>query len=99
MESPILDGLRPRIQLTHGWVLNAVVGLTPEQLDRRFGPTAPPLGWHLWHVARWADRFQASFTPRGDGNTSEPSNPNRDIWHIEELAATWKLDPGKLGVL
>ncbi|MCC6455810.1 MAG: DinB family protein [Caldilineaceae bacterium] len=99
MESPVLDVLRPRIQLTHGWVLNAVVGLTTQQLDHRFGPTSPPLGWHLWHVARWADRLQASFTPRGDGNSAEPSDPNRDIWHIEGLAAQWKLDPAKLGVL
>jgi uncharacterized damage-inducible protein DinB len=98
MEAPILDEVRPYIQQTHAWVLNAVVGLTTEQLAQRFGPTSPPLGWLLWHLARSADRFQASFSPRGDNNSNEPSNPNRDLWHIEGMAAKWKLDPAKLGM-
>ena len=98
MESPILDTLRPYVQLTHGWALNALIGLSTEQLSHRGGPTSPPLAWHLWHLARWADRLQASFAPRGDGSHNEPSNPNRDIWHIEELATKWKLDPATLGI-
>jgi len=80
-------------------VLEAVVGLSTEQLHHRSGPTSPPLAWYLWHLARSADRFQASFSPRGDGNSHEPANPNRDIWHVEGMAAKWKLDPAKLGIL
>lgn len=99
MESPNLDPVRGYIEAAHRWTLDAVADLTPEQLTYHFGPTSPPLAWYLWHLARSADRFQASFSPRGDGNRNEPANPNRDLWHIEGIAAKWKLDPAKLGIL
>jgi len=99
MDNIVFDTLVQRLGMVNAHLLKVTQELTEEQFLRRPSPTAPPIGWHLWHIARWADRFQASFPKRGDGNTTEPSDPNRDIWHIENLAARWDLDPGTLGAL
>lgn len=64
--------------------------LTPAQFAEAPGETAPPAGWHLWHVVRWADRFQAGL--------ASPGAP-AEIWTSEKLAAAWGLDPEALGVL
>jgi hypothetical protein len=66
------------------------VNLTEEQFTRAPGETAPPIGWHLWHVARWGDRFQATL-----------ANPDalNEIWVSEHLPEACGLDPEELGVL
>ena len=40
----------------HRALLKFAEGLTDEQLARQPSPAAPPIGWHIFHVARWADR-------------------------------------------
>lgn len=87
-----------RIQMAHRWILQAAERLTEEELCQHFGPTAPPIGWHLWHIARWTDRVQASL-PRDESITSVHPDPNRGIWEQEQLASAWKLDSGSLGTL
>ena len=64
--------------------------LTEAQFARVPGDTAPPMGWHLWHVARWGDRFQATLA-----NQDAPA----EIWVSERLAEACGLDPDELGVL
>jgi DinB superfamily len=49
-----------RISQMHGWLLKVTSDLPREGLVRRFAPTVPPIGWHLWHIARWTDRLQAT---------------------------------------
>jgi len=56
------------------------------------GPTAPPIGWHLWHMARWIDRLQARLATLTDG-AEDP-----EIWYRDNLAQQWALEPGTLGV-
>jgi hypothetical protein len=87
-----------RIQMAHTWIRQATEKLSEEELCQRFGPTAPPIGWHLWHIARWADRVQASL-PRANADPNDPPNPNRGIWEREQLAQRWDLDPASLGTL
>jgi hypothetical protein len=36
-------------------LLDAVAGLTDEQVLRRPGGTLPSIAFHLWHTARWLD--------------------------------------------
>ena len=67
-----------------------VDSLTEEQFSRAPGETAPPIGWHLWHIARWGDRFQATFIDR----EAPP-----EIWTTEHLAEARGLEPTELGVL
>ena len=44
------------IHWLHEALLRVTEELTPEQFCWLPGPEAPPIGWHLWHIARWADR-------------------------------------------
>jgi uncharacterized damage-inducible protein DinB len=99
MDSVVFQSLVQRLHMVNSNLLKVTQDLADEQLCKRPGLTAPPIGWHLWHISRWADRFQASFPKRGDNYSGEPSNPNRDLWHIENLAAQWDLSPTTLGVL
>jgi hypothetical protein len=87
-----------RIKMAHSWILQATERLTEDELCHRFGPTAPPIGWHLWHIARWADRVQASL-PRPDVEPNTPADPNWGIWEQEKIANLWDLDPATLGTL
>jgi hypothetical protein len=81
-----------RILLTHQWILEATKSLSQDQFSRVLGNNAPPVGWHLWHIARFADRLQASFNPpEGDAGT--------EIWQDEIFVEKWNLIPDQLGVL
>ena len=99
MDSTVFQTLVQRLHNVNSNLLKVTQDLSFEQLCKRPSLTAPPIGWHLWHISRWSDRFQASFPKRGDGLSKEYSNPNRDLWHIENLAAQWDLSPTTLGVL
>jgi hypothetical protein len=60
--------------------------------------TAPPIGWHVFHIARWADRLQASLPNRLPEDSHQSELP-RQIWLVEEVANGWGVDPGSLGWL
>ena len=88
-----------RVQMTHGWILKITEDLTDEQLAWRLSQTGPPpIGWHLWHISRWADRLQASF-PSERPEANRHADPNQGIWETEGLAAQWGLNPDLLGLL
>jgi hypothetical protein len=97
MRDTASDEIISRIQWTHQILLDATTSLTEEQFYWRPSPTAPPIGWHLWHIGRWADRVQASL-PRSDGSDSV-RDPNNGIWEQEHFAADWDLEPANLGLL
>ena len=65
-----------------------------ERSAARPAATAPSIGFHLWHTARWADLFQARFP------TFAPSlarlGPKEEIWVRDRVAARWGLE-GELG--
>jgi hypothetical protein len=87
-----------RIKMAHAWILQATEKLTEDELCQSFAFTAPPIGWHLWHIARWADRVQASL-PRQSDTTDHRPDPNQGVWQQERLAERWDLDPATLGTL
>jgi hypothetical protein len=93
----IVNAVVGRIKWTHHGLISVTEDLTGQQISQQPSPIAPPIGWHLFHVARWADRLQVSFsiTP-----TIEDSQPGRrgEIWRVEGLAAQWGLDPESLGL-
>ncbi len=90
MHDEAATALVQRVHMTHGWILKITEELTDEQLSWRLIQTGPPaIGWHLWHISRWADRLQASFH----------SKPDQGIWETEDLAVKWGLDPSVLGLL
>ncbi len=98
MQDAADNAIITRIIMAHALLLKATEPLDETDFSRRFGATAPPIGWHLWHVARWADRVQASLPRASDAEDHQP-NPNNGLWEQEGLAAEWDLDPGTLGTL
>jgi hypothetical protein len=98
MMEPMATVVVQRIQQTHGWLLKVTVDLPDEDVARRFVATAPPIGWHLWHIARWADRLQASF-PNQPFARERLWEPDRQIWFRDRLSSRWGLAPTTLGDL
>jgi hypothetical protein len=72
--------------------------LTASQLAQQPSKTAPPIGWHLWHASRWADRLQASFSADAT-EFDRPSNFCGEIWITENYVTQWGLNSETLGLL
>ena len=76
----------------HEAILQVTDDLTFEQFTWLPGPEAPPIGWHLWHIARWADRVQTAMPERNGVHRQQ-------IWEANELTRRYELDPTTLGVV
>ena len=98
MSDGITSLIVQRIHQTHQWLLDVTSELTEEELVWVPSHTAPPVRWHFWHISRWADRLQASFLADVAEYGQQP-DPNKGIWQVEGLAASWGLDPDTLGWL
>jgi hypothetical protein len=98
MTEPMAAAVIQRISQTHGRLLKVTSDLPGEGLVRRFAPTAPPIGWHLWHIARWADRLQGTF-PNRSFEATRRWDTGRQIWFRERLGVRWGLEPSALGIL
>lgn len=81
----VAELLAKRFCLTHRWILEATDAVDDAALRRSHGPHAPPIGFHVWHVARWADRVQSRL--HGDV----------EVWHRDGVARLWGLGEGELG--
>jgi uncharacterized damage-inducible protein DinB len=81
----VLEHLRLEGEEAHRRVLTLVDDLNDEQLRRRPGPSAPSIGFHFWHLARWAD-YDAQLI---DGRAQ--------VWHQRGLALQWGMQPAGLG--
>lgn len=81
-----------RVQLAHSWLVHAGESISAADFAHVFSPDAPPIGWHLWHMARFADRLQAKLSQLegGDGRS--------EIWERENIPALWEVAPERLGV-
>jgi hypothetical protein len=82
----IMTELAGRYRLNHENVLDLVKGLTDAQIAWSPNPTTPSIGFHIWHMARWADYLQELFNGRGS-----------QLWERGKLAARWKFDAHSLG--
>jgi hypothetical protein len=85
-----------RTATTHGRLLQGTDDLTEEQCTRWPAPTAPSMAWHLWHVARWADRYQALLPVMAAGS-DPPPEPGRELWDVDALASRWGVDVASTG--
>lgn len=98
MSDILIQQFLERIRMTHQMMLKVTVKLSDKQLLWQPNEAAPSIGWHLWHVARWADRLQASF-PNGLPSGRTVPDPNYGLWEAESLANAWELDISRLGIL
>ena len=86
MSDSIMNTIAGYYRLTHEQVLRLVDRLDEHQIAWRPNRTTLSIGFHVWHLARWADYLQEMIT--GDGQ----------IWEAEELAARWGLGGAGLGM-
>jgi hypothetical protein len=79
------------IARVHGWLVATAGDLSDTQLTWRAGPMAPPIGFHLWHVSRLADRLQAKLPEmRGTGL-------GREVWEADGYADQWLVGSDRMG--
>lgn len=88
--------LTDRVTTAHALLVKITAELGERDLFQSGGRTAPCIGWHLWHIARWADVMQASL-PEATPTLAERLGSRPQLWHARRLAATWGLDPQALG--
>jgi DinB superfamily len=67
-------------------MLDLVAGLTDEQIVWTPNETTPSIGFHIWHLARWADYLQEIINGLGS-----------QLWEKEGLAARWDMETESLG--
>ena len=78
--------------LVHSWLIRAGDSVSASQFVKVFSPDAPPIGWHLWHMARFADRLQAKL-----GEITK-EKVGHEVWESHDLINVWGLNSTKLGV-
>lgn len=86
MSTGIMAELAERYRVNQHSLLALVSGLTDEQLAWSPNTTTPSAGFHVWHLARWADYLQAIINGRGS-----------QVWERQGLAAQWTLAAHGLG--
>jgi uncharacterized damage-inducible protein DinB len=96
MSGPITLILLERQQKTHRRLLEIVEDLSEAQLNWRQSLYTPSIGFHLWHMARWADRLQAAL-PSMLLAPAQPNHPAREIWELDELVRRWEWQTTVLG--
>ncbi len=78
--------LATRYRQNHESLIELISGLTDQQIAWTPNDTTPSVGFHVWHMARWADYLQELFNGRGS-----------QIWEKEGLADQWNMATQSLG--
>ena len=86
MSESIMAEISARYRATQDDLLELVDGLTDEQIVWTPNETTPSIGFHIWHLARWADYLQEMINGRGS-----------QLWEKEGLAARWDMETASLG--
>jgi len=81
-----MSELCARYQMNQNNLLELVSGLTDAQIAWMPNATTPSIGFHVWHLARWADYLQEIINGRG-----------AQIWETEQLVARWNMATQSLG--
>ena len=84
--------LKERIYMVHDWLIRAGEVVSAEEFVHTFSPDAPPIGWHLWHIARFADRLQHKLAEMLDGPSAS------EIWYQDNVSQKWNISANRLGV-
>lgn len=69
----------------HRTVIQAIEGLTDEQLHQQPSPDTNPVGWLAWHMSRWKDQFAA----RAIGE--------EQVWITQDWPARFGVEPERTG--
>src|SRR5438132_2886881 len=83
--------------LAHKRSLKVVEDLTDEQFGQSLHPSVHSVGWQLWHIARWDDRF-AEILLENLPELSSEHRPARQLWKEESIGERWGFPAGKMGL-
>lgn len=86
MSHTIMAELHDRYRLNQSNLLELLDGLSDAQIAWTPNDTTPCVGFHVWHMARWADYLQEMINGRGS-----------QVWEREGLAARWGMATQSLG--
>ncbi len=92
MSNDTFHWIKHRIFMAHEMLIGAGETIDENQFAHVFSAEAPPIGWHLWHMARFADRLQSKLSTELSGS------PENELWYQKELSKIWRVDPATLGV-
>ncbi len=92
MSRVIASQISERMRQIDEQLLSALRESNDDQLTWSERPTAPSIGFHLWHIARWADRNQVLLF--SDKDSSETAT---EVWESKMVASHWGLDSTSLG--
>lgn len=83
--------------LAHERTLKLVEDLTDEQFSKPLHPSVHSIGWQLWHIARWDDRF-AEILLENLPALAREHGPARQVWKSESIGERWGFPVGTLGL-
>jgi uncharacterized damage-inducible protein DinB len=83
--------------LAHGRTLKVVDDLTNEQFAKPLHPSVHSIGWQLWHIARWDDRF-AEILLENLPELAREHGAARQVWKSESIGERWGFPVGTLGL-
>jgi len=83
--------------LAHERSLKLVDDLTDEQFLKPLHPSVHSIGWQLWHIARWDDRF-AEILLENLPDLARDHGAARQIWKSESIGERWGFPVGALGL-
>jgi hypothetical protein len=96
MKLTAFDEIMLAFKVTHEEILQLVSNLSEDEMAWQPHPTANSIAFYIWHIARWADYLPASL-PETTTQLRELLGSRQQIWHQEQLATQWNLDPKLLG--
>jgi hypothetical protein len=96
MQLTTFDEMMVAFKETHQEILELVSDLSEAEMTWQPHPTANSIAFYLWHITRWADYLPASL-PETTSELRDLLGSRQQIWHQEQLATQWKLDPKLLG--
>ena len=96
MTSSAVNVVKGGIVRLHEQVLKLANRVSDEQLAWRLNLHTPSISFHIWHIARWADRLQARI-PDMSPEMTERLGKATEVWETEKLTGSWKITVGALG--
>lgn len=86
MTDKIIDSLILRVTFSHNKILDLVRDIDESDFVKPPSSVAPPIGWHVWHIARSVDSRQARYREQSQ------------VWEQEDMVTKFGLDASKLGM-
>jgi len=83
--------------LAHERTLKVVSDLTDEQFAKPLHPSVHSIGWQLWHVARWDDRFAEILLENLPALAREHGAAGQG-WKSDSIGERWGFPVGTLGL-